>query len=638
MPARGAYSPAVTAPAAARRLDRWKLSLLDLTLRNRLLDARDGRQVVPLAGVDAVALAARLDDGAPLELATTPAIDPAAVGGGERAAEAAAKAGADALAQRRLLAALSADELDRRLVAMARSARESLQESGASTLWLALGVLRWFETDGGEIARHAPLALFPVELRRAGARERYQLTARADEEPRWNDTLFEKLATEFGIRVTPPTGERDELDLAGLMGTLGAAVAKLPGWQVLPEARLGVFAFAKFVMWTDLAERGEALLAAPVVRHLATGDGAAFPAQPAFPAAATLDETLPLGELFAPLDCDASQLAAVLAAAAGRSFVLQGPPGTGKSQTITNLIAQALTNGKTVLFVAEKQAALEVVQRRLAAAGPGRLLSRAALAQGRQARGDRRAGPGARAGVAAQRAGHRRRSAAGRGPRRTQPLRRRAARAGGGRRLGPRRAGRAGPAARRAGLARRHRRHRRRHRRAARGRAPVRRGRGRDRAGDRAPVARLDARHLAAVDRGRGARRAGRGRGGRRRAGAGGRRAGAAAARRGRAHPRSARGAGHAGRSPGEDAAPGRRAHRGGAGPSARGRGQRRGRRAHRAGQGPGHRRRRRGGRAHRRRRVAGAGPAPPRTRAHAGRALERAGLRAAAGRPGRAV
>jgi very-short-patch-repair endonuclease len=361
----------VTAPAAARRLDRWKLSLLDLTLRNRLLDARDGRQVVPLAGVDAVALAARLDDGAPLELGTTAVIDPAAVGGAERAAEAMAKAGADALAHGRLLAALAPDELDRRLVAMARSARESLQESGASTLWLGLGALRWFETDGGEVARHAPLALLPVELRRAGPRERYQLAVRADEDARWNDTLFEKLASEFGIRVTPPGGERDDLDLAGLIGTLAAAVAKLPGWQVLPEARLGVFAFAKFVMWTDLAERGEALLAAPVVHHLATGDGAAFPAQPAFPDAATLDATLPLGELFAPLDCDASQLAAVLAAAAGRSFVLQGPPGTGKSQTITNLIAQALTHGKTVLFVAEKQAALEVVQRRLAAAGLG---------------------------------------------------------------------------------------------------------------------------------------------------------------------------------------------------------------------------------------------------------------------------
>ena len=112
----------MTAPAAARRLDRWKLSLLDLTLRNRLLDARDGRQVVPLAGVDAVALAARLDDGAPLELGTTAVIDPAAVGGAERAAEAMAKAGADALAHGRLLAALAPDELDRRLVAMARSA------------------------------------------------------------------------------------------------------------------------------------------------------------------------------------------------------------------------------------------------------------------------------------------------------------------------------------------------------------------------------------------------------------------------------------------------------------------------------------------------------------------------------------
>ncbi|MBK9031822.1 MAG: DUF4011 domain-containing protein [Myxococcales bacterium] len=357
--------------AAARRLDRWKLSLLDLTLRNRLLDARDGRQVLPLVGADPVALAALLAEGATLEVTPGAPVAPDAVGGPERAAEAMAKAGADALAHKRLIASVGVDELDRRLIAIARSARESVQESGATTLWLALGVLRWFETDGGEIARHAPLALFPVELRRAGARERYRVSARADEEPRWNDTLFEKLHSEFGVVVPRPDSDRDDLDLAAAMGALAAAVAKFPRWQVLPEARLGIFSFTKFVMWTDLAERGEALLAAPVVAHLAAGDGHAFPAQPAFPVPAALDQTLALGDLYAPLDCDSSQLAAVLAAADGRSFVLQGPPGTGKSQTITNLIAQALGDGKTVLFVAEKQAALDVVQRRLAGAGLG---------------------------------------------------------------------------------------------------------------------------------------------------------------------------------------------------------------------------------------------------------------------------
>ena len=359
------------APDVARRLERWKLSLLDLTLRNRLLDARDGRQVLPLVGADPVALMAKLAEGASFDVTPGAAIDPAAVGGPERAAEAMARTGAAALAKSQLVAAVSPDELDRRLVAMARSARESVQESGASTLWLALGVLRWFETDGEGVARHAPLVLYPVELRRAGAGERYRVTASADAEPRWNDTLFEKLSAEFGVVAPRPDSERDELDLAAAMGALTAAVTRFDRWQVLPEARLGIFSFTKFAMWTDLAEHGDALLGAPVVAHLAAGTGEAFPVQPAFPEASALDRTLPLGDLFAPLDCDSSQLAAVLAAADGRSFVLQGPPGTGKSQTITNLIAQALVGGKSVLFVAEKQAALEVVQRRLASAGLG---------------------------------------------------------------------------------------------------------------------------------------------------------------------------------------------------------------------------------------------------------------------------
>jgi hypothetical protein len=286
------------APATARRLDRWKLSLLDLTLRNRLLDARDGRQVLPLVGVNPVALQEDLADGAVLELGSE------------------------------TVAAVGADELDRRLIAMARSARESLQESGASTLWIALGVLRWFESDDSEVARHAPLALYPVELRRSGAGDRYRIAAQPDEDPRWNDTLFEKLRSEHGVEV--PGREADDVDLAAMMATLAAAVAKLPRWQVLPEARLGIFSFTKFVMWTDLDARGEALLGAPVVAHLARGDGQPFPPQGALPDRGSLDRTLPLAEQFAPLDCDASQLAAVVAAAGGKTFVLQGPPGTGK--------------------------------------------------------------------------------------------------------------------------------------------------------------------------------------------------------------------------------------------------------------------------------------------------------------------
>ncbi|HVV85645.1 MAG TPA: DUF4011 domain-containing protein, partial [Kofleriaceae bacterium] len=351
----------------AKRLDRWKLSLLDLTLRNRLLDAKEGRQLARLAGVDAAQLAAVLDEDRELELTAYAAPSADAVGGPERAAEATAHAAAEALAARRLLVAAAAPELERSLVAMSRAARESLGEGGARTLWFGLGTLRWFELDD-DVPRHAPLVLYPAELRRTAAGDRFRVAAAADEEPRWNETLFEKLKSEFHLEIAH---DADEVDVAAALAAVAAAVADRQGWEVRPDARLGIFSFTKFAMWTDLAERGQALLAAPVVRHLAAGGGQPFPAGGDFLDAADLDRTVPLADLFAPLDCDASQLAAIMAGAGGRTFVLQGPPGTGKSQTITNLIAQALATGKTVLFVAEKIAALEVVEKRLAAAGLG---------------------------------------------------------------------------------------------------------------------------------------------------------------------------------------------------------------------------------------------------------------------------
>src|SRR6202022_3063158 len=74
-----------------------------------------------------------------------------------------------------------------------------------------------------------------------------------------------------------------------------------------------------------------------------------------------------------PVPADSSQLNAVAEAVAGRTFVLEGPPGTGKSQTITNLLAHAMSSGRTVLVVAEKRAALDVVKKRLGAVGLGEL-------------------------------------------------------------------------------------------------------------------------------------------------------------------------------------------------------------------------------------------------------------------------
>ena len=86
-----------------------------------------------------------------------------------------------------------------------------------------------------------------------------------------------------------------------------------------------------------------------------------------------LDEVIGPREMIHVVPADTSQTIAVEAVRQGRNLVVQGPPGTGKSQTIANLIAAAVHAGKTVLFVAEKMAALEVVHRRLANVGLGEM-------------------------------------------------------------------------------------------------------------------------------------------------------------------------------------------------------------------------------------------------------------------------
>lgn len=371
----------MTESVASSRIDRWKVSLLDLTLRNRLLDARDSKQTLSLAlpePADLSALWTTLEQGAELRIEPfrAPTLEPG------RAEEAVAKAARDALAEGKLLTTLSAAELDRRLVTIARAAAANLADAGVHTLWLGVGLLEWHEDDAApDRVRSAPLVLWPVELTRSGAGQRYKLCL-SDEEPRLNATLFEKLRVEFGIalpsaeKVAPAEGaqgepEEEERSLPSLMARLAQAVAHKPSWRVVPGGRLGVFSFSKFVMWTDLSGRTERLLESPLVAHLAQGRGEAFGGGGEFPDVDELDAQVPVGSLLTPLDADGSQLAAVKAAASGQTFVLQGPPGTGKSQTITNLICHCLSEGKSVLFVSEKMAALEVVHRRLQNAGLG---------------------------------------------------------------------------------------------------------------------------------------------------------------------------------------------------------------------------------------------------------------------------
>jgi very-short-patch-repair endonuclease len=188
-------------------------------------------------------------------------------------------------------------------------------------------------------------------------------------------TLLELLKQDHGLMIPgldPLPEDESGLDVPQILRAVRQAVRDIDRWDVLDEARIGLFSFRKFLMWRDLTERADDLLKNPVVEHLVNRPDQPFDPDGAFPRPERLDEERTPTDTYCPLPADSSQLAAVFAAAEGRSFVLEGPPGTGKSQTITNLIAHCLTEGKTILFVSEKMAALNVVHRRLVSVGLGR--------------------------------------------------------------------------------------------------------------------------------------------------------------------------------------------------------------------------------------------------------------------------
>ena len=333
------------------RVARWTQKLLDLSLRNRLLNARDSKQLLPLSVDSVSSLEDRLYAGHAVPVFPSDA----------------AKAPSDALKS-----TLSAEETRRRLKELYRVAKTGLEESGVNALYLAMGFLRWRPGGSGAKDYSAPILLMPVRLSRRSMSEGYSLS-RLDEDTSLNTTLVEFLRSEFGITVEgvdPLPEDASGVDVDAVMSSFGAAIGGQDGWAVEASAGLGYFSFGKFVMWKDLSTRSAQLAAHPLVAHLMKGGGDYDDGVEVFPPEEVAAHAK-YGEVFTPLSSDSSQLAAVLYSAMGKSFVLHGPPGTGKSQTITNMIAHNLACGRKVLFVSEKKAALDVVHRRLASVGLG---------------------------------------------------------------------------------------------------------------------------------------------------------------------------------------------------------------------------------------------------------------------------
>jgi very-short-patch-repair endonuclease len=276
---------------------------------------------------------------------------------------------------RRLQTRLISQRLQDRLLHIYYDAETYEQEQGVSILYLALGFLKWYEAPSSDKARYAPLLLIPVTLERASAASRFYLKYR-DEEVTTNLSLQAKLHAELGVEL-PDVPDMEDITPSAYYDAVRNAIEGQARWEVRrDDIVLWFFSFAKYLMFRDLDPaswpESAPLAINPTLTSLLGPDG--FRSEPPLCGdSEMIDPIIPPVEQVHVTDADSSQAIVIEEVRRGRNLVIQGPPGTGKSQTITNLIASAVHQGKTVLFVAEKMAALNVVHSRLESLGLGAL-------------------------------------------------------------------------------------------------------------------------------------------------------------------------------------------------------------------------------------------------------------------------
>lgn len=255
-----------------------------------------------------------------------------------------------------------------RLLKTLRDARTIVEESGVNVLFLALGMLEWQEIEDSKLVRRAPLVLVPVVLEQK--HEKFKV--------RWdggeigcNLSLIALARQDFNVAL-PDFTNGSEMDVRAYFAQVSQSILTKPDWKVDTYAvSLGFFSYAKFLMYADLDASTWPQDGSPIDHPILNAllETGFEDQQPAIPDGEIIDPHRPLELCNEVTSIDGSQTLALMQAAKGDSMVVQGPPGTGKSQTITNLLADAVARGKKVLFVAEKLAALEVVARKMQEVG-----------------------------------------------------------------------------------------------------------------------------------------------------------------------------------------------------------------------------------------------------------------------------
>ena len=373
------FDPNLDTPDA--RIENWKRQLLDLTMRNHLLNFSGRKRAIEIRCNDLSGLEDMFADRHKFKLLSVETLN---IENNPRSGVLHLQLHQENLLdeqvkqhllRKELIANADTKKLTADLLELYRLAKEAIQETGSNILYIALGFLKWTNSKDSQRVYKAPLILIPIEITRKSVKSGFELQVHEDE-PRFNPTLLEMLKQDFALEIPElesdlPTDDHG-LDVNNILNIVRKEIKDISGWEVEESVVISTFSFAKFLMWNDLCERVDSLKESAVVKHLIENPRDMYSGTDIqFPDPKKLDSERHPKDTFIPLLADSSQIAAVYAAEAGKDFVLIGPPGTGKSQTIANMICQLLATGKTVLFVSEKTAALEVVYRRLHQIGLG---------------------------------------------------------------------------------------------------------------------------------------------------------------------------------------------------------------------------------------------------------------------------
>ena len=406
LPSDGTTRPPTVGSDVAEKLQRSRQRLLDLTLRNRLLNFRPGNPDYrdDLRGQKHIGLKGHIkslwqalvenekiikiahltrDQQAQLSQELRQAGNQSSSGSSETLSLAdlgheelndlfSSIQGVSQFVQKGNLISLLADVAFRKRLTKIKNEQNTLSNStGDSALFLAIGFLEWCESEPHPKANEpffAPLILVHVHLDQRsteeGGEHEFLLQMDADQ-PQGNPCLVEKLRLDFAIDL--PDIEEEEETPDTYFNRVRRSVHTQKRWKVNPTIALGFFNFARYRLWLDLDPaqwpEGESPKDHPIVSAILNGDP--LPQEDGIPSDEDVANHQATDDLPIVMDADSTQYATLLAGQKGVSLVVQGPPGSGKSQTITNLIAVNIAQGKRVLFVAQKLPALQVVRRRL---------------------------------------------------------------------------------------------------------------------------------------------------------------------------------------------------------------------------------------------------------------------------------